>query len=105
MRSAQAEHSDRFVLVDADGDDEVARAVESGLTQSAVSDGELLTPRLVPSDAHGERWATAGTVLITGASGGLGGLLARHLVSAYGCASCCCSAAAARRTWARWTPR
>ncbi|MDG4810889.1 type I polyketide synthase [Micromonospora sp. WMMD1120] len=84
VRSAQAEHPDRFVLVDADGDDEVVRAVDSGLPQSAVAGGELLTPRLVPTDAGGDRWSTAGSVLITGASGALGGLLARHLVSAYG---------------------
>ncbi|MEK8169507.1 KR domain-containing protein [Streptomyces sp. M19] len=45
-----------------------------------LRDGEVTVPRLVrarePEDAATRDW---GTVLITGGTGGLGGLLARHL--------------------------
>ncbi|QFZ18939.1 type I polyketide synthase [Saccharothrix syringae] len=49
VRSAQAEHPDRFGLVDLDGDlpeREVAEALGQGEAQLAVRGGELLAPRL-----------------------------------------------------------
>ncbi|MET7370892.1 SDR family NAD(P)-dependent oxidoreductase, partial [Streptomyces sp. NPDC005566] len=91
VRSAQSEHPDRIVLVDVD-----PAAVEEGVDlallagvdepQVAIRDGVLLVPRLaravggeeaVPLDGDG-------TVLITGGTGTLGGLLARHLVTEQG---------------------
>ncbi|WP_417801295.1 type I polyketide synthase [Streptomyces sp. NRRL B-2790] len=92
VRSAVAEHPDRFALVDIDsvGQDAgpVAAALAAGATQLALRAGRLLTPRLsrtTPGDAEEgvPRW-DRGTVLITGGTGALGGLLARHLVERHG---------------------
>ncbi|MET9002900.1 SDR family NAD(P)-dependent oxidoreductase [Amycolatopsis sp. NPDC004169] len=90
VRSAQSEHPDRFVLLDVDTTENLAAwagtAAASGEPQLALRGGELHVPRLaraaVPQREH--RWNPDGTVLITGASGVLGGLLARHLVAAHG---------------------
>ncbi|MFF3229117.1 SDR family NAD(P)-dependent oxidoreductase, partial [Nocardia suismassiliense] len=90
-RSAQSEHPDRFVLVDVDDLDSpwqrvVAAAVAAGETQLVLRDGVAYVPRLtraVPDETAGPDWS-AGTVLITGATGTLGGLVARHLVRAHG---------------------
>ncbi|MFF7350987.1 SDR family NAD(P)-dependent oxidoreductase, partial [Streptomyces antimycoticus] len=105
VRSAQSEHPGRFVLVDLDGHPESADAlpgaVASGEPQCAVREGRARVPRLgrVASgagaaeaavtrpteapDAH-RRLDPEGTVLVTGATGTLGGLLARHLVTEHG---------------------
>nr|AXG22405.1 type I polyketide synthase [Nocardia argentinensis] len=90
-RSAQSEHPERFVLVDVDDPDSawqerVTAAVAAGENQIAVRRGATYAPRLVRAaagTAAGPDW-TAGTVLITGATGALGGLLARHLVYTHG---------------------
>ncbi|QBS39351.1 type I polyketide synthase [Nocardia sp. CS682] len=90
-RSAQSEHPERFVLVDVDDPDSawherVIAAVAAGENQIAVRRGAMYAPRLVRAQAGitaGPDW-TAGTVLITGATGALGGLLARHLVHTHG---------------------
>ncbi|WP_446678281.1 SDR family NAD(P)-dependent oxidoreductase, partial [Streptomyces scopuliridis] len=52
----------------------------------AVRGGELLTARLtrVPVPEERAAWDAEGTVLITGGTGGLGGVLARHLVAERG---------------------
>ncbi|RLK24966.1 acyl transferase domain-containing protein [Micromonospora sp. M71_S20] len=92
LRSAQAEHPDRFVLVDLDEArrpepgtvDLVARAVATGEPQLAVRDDRVLAPRLTPAvldPALAAELDPDGTVLLTGATGALGGLLARHLVA------------------------
>ncbi|MEU2794559.1 type I polyketide synthase [Streptomyces sp. NPDC007100] len=92
VRAAQSENPGRFVLVDTDGSDASARALAAaaagGEPQLALRDGTALVPRLarVPLDAP-ERPAgidPAGTVLVTGASGTLGALVARHLVAERG---------------------
>ncbi|MEU8046818.1 type I polyketide synthase [Micromonospora echinofusca] len=94
LRSAQAEHPDRLVLVDLDGAgrpqagtvDLVARAVATGEPQLAVRADGVLAPRLTPAaldPALGADLDPDGTVLVTGATGALGGLLARHLVTAH----------------------
>ncbi|MGV9267535.1 type I polyketide synthase [Kitasatospora sp. NPDC003701] len=91
VRSAQTENPDRFVLVDVDGHPESWRALPAALAagepQLALRAGGLLVPRL--AGAPRARQAVrepdpAGTVLLTGATGGLGRLLARHLVTRHG---------------------
>ncbi|MER6030050.1 SDR family NAD(P)-dependent oxidoreductase, partial [Streptomyces sp. NPDC001851] len=90
VRAAQSEHPGRFVLVDVDGGGEelLAAAVASGEPQVAVRGGELCVPRLTRAttagDGEGLRFDSDGTVLITGATGALGGVLARHLVTGHG---------------------
>ncbi|MEU4563540.1 type I polyketide synthase, partial [Actinoplanes sp. NPDC023936] len=84
IRTAQSEHPDRFVLVDGDAD--ALDLVDGSLPQLAVRAGEALEPQLARVTDRGERLQLTenGTVLITGGTGLLGGLLARHLVTAYG---------------------
>ncbi|MFI6173859.1 SDR family NAD(P)-dependent oxidoreductase [Nocardia sp. NPDC051052] len=86
VRSAQVEHPGRLVLVDMDGGaDRLAAAVASGETQIALHADDAFAPRLTPrvlSAADSRGWD--GTVLITGASGALGGLVAQHVVQSHG---------------------
>ncbi len=93
VRSAQGEHPDRFLLLDLDGADisrpVLAAALSCGEPQVAVRAQNLLVPRLarhrVSSKDAGRTVADPeGTVLITGGTGVLGGLVARHLVTEYG---------------------
>ncbi|MFB7124370.1 type I polyketide synthase [Kitasatospora sp. NPDC056273] len=90
LRSAQAEHPDRFVLVDLDGTADAAAvlpaALASGEPQLAVREGELFAPRLVRATPTADLRPLdpAGTVLVTGGTGTLGALLARHLVTEHG---------------------
>ena len=92
VRAAAAENPGRFVLADAD---EVAGAgelivagVSLGEPEFAVRGGQLRVPRLARAAAESAAAARGpdpdGTVLVTGASGALGGLVARHLVTARG---------------------
>ncbi|MFE7192685.1 type I polyketide synthase [Kitasatospora sp. NPDC057595] len=92
VRSAQSEHPGRFVLVDVEpgaGDVGVAvsAAVASGEPQVAVRGGRVLVPRLArvaAVESAAVPLAEGGTVLVTGASGTLGRLVARHLVAGHG---------------------
>jgi NADP-dependent 3-hydroxy acid dehydrogenase YdfG/acyl carrier protein len=92
VRSAQSENPERFVLVDLDGEEASWRALPAALAlgepQLALRHGAVRVPRLtrVGSDAVGPVRPVDphGTVLITGAGGVLGGLVARHLVSEHG---------------------
>ncbi|WP_406210732.1 SDR family NAD(P)-dependent oxidoreductase [Kitasatospora sp. NBC_01560] len=99
IRSAQSEHPGRFLLADLDGlaDSEqalpaaTAAAVAAGESQLAVRNGTALVPRLLPAAAAdpagtARPWegAAEGTVLITGGTGTLGALVARHLVTRHG---------------------
>ncbi|MDQ0841394.1 type I polyketide synthase [Streptomyces sp. V1I6] len=94
LRAAQTENPDRFVLVDLDGEDASYRALPAAVASTepelAVRGGAMYSPRLVRTSAEtassdtGRRIDPEGTVLITGASGGLAGLLARHLVAEHG---------------------
>jgi NAD(P)-dependent dehydrogenase (short-subunit alcohol dehydrogenase family)/acyl carrier protein len=90
LRSAHSEHPERFSLIDVDGSD-ASRAVLVGALLSeerelAIRQGSLYAPRLARMQAAQleERVALeldpGGTVLVTGGTGGLGALLARHLV-------------------------
>ncbi|MCT2585127.1 type I polyketide synthase [Actinophytocola gossypii] len=89
VRSAQAEHPGRIVLVDVDGDPESVAALPAALgagePQLAVRAGVVHTPRLTaaPTDTGRTAFGT-GTVLVTGGTGALGGLVARHLVAEHG---------------------
>ncbi|AXX32124.1 Malonyl CoA-acyl carrier protein transacylase [Actinosynnema pretiosum subsp. pretiosum] len=90
LRSAQSEQPGRFALVDHDGTAESWAALPSALgtgePQLALRAGEVLVPRLVaaePEPATAVAW-DAGTVLITGGTGALGALAARHLVREHG---------------------
>lgn len=87
VRSAQAENPGRFVLVRHDGelpDPLLAAALATGEPEVLVSGGELTAPRLTALPAGTGTPPVWGRVLITGGTGGLGGLLARHLVTRHG---------------------
>ncbi|MGW2329890.1 type I polyketide synthase [Streptomyces sp. NPDC001700] len=85
LRSAQSEHPGRFVLVDVDDPEDSGRAllaaVASGEPQLAVRHGALFRPRLVRCPPPPGRTSLTGTVVITGGTGALGRLVARHLVT------------------------
>ncbi|MFF8732399.1 SDR family NAD(P)-dependent oxidoreductase [Streptomyces sp. NPDC015171] len=94
VRAAQAENPDRVVLVDTDApqdDDEsvsalLTRALAAGEPQLALRGTTVRAPRLVRAApaAGPARWDPDGTVLVTGGTGSLGALLARHLVERHG---------------------
>ncbi|MFD8090320.1 type I polyketide synthase, partial [Streptomyces malaysiensis] len=92
LRTAQTETPGRFLLVDTDRHRESLRllpAVAAGVEpQVALRAGRAHTPRLtratpVAADAT-TPFGPDGTVLLTGASGRIGGLLARRLVHEHG---------------------
>ncbi|GLY44378.1 polyketide synthase [Amycolatopsis sp. NBRC 101858] len=90
VRSAQEENPDTFVLLDLDAestaDAVLPQVLATGEPQAAVRFGTVLVPRLVRTTAAAEPayFHPNGTVLVTGASGALGGTLARHLVREHG---------------------
>ncbi|MGW0811321.1 SDR family NAD(P)-dependent oxidoreductase, partial [Nonomuraea sp. NPDC002799] len=86
IRSTQNEHPDRFVLIDTDGTVPIPVALATGETQLAIRDGQVLIPRLAmtPDTPGALSLDPGGTVLITGGTGTLGGLVARHLVTTHG---------------------
>ncbi|MBL1108588.1 SDR family NAD(P)-dependent oxidoreductase [Streptomyces sp. 5-8] len=91
VRAAQAENPGRFLLIDSDSGTgtgtgpALATALASGEPEIAVRDGEVRVPRLARAKSGGPiSWDPDGTVLITGGTGGLGALIARHLVTEHG---------------------
>ncbi|WP_204032205.1 type I polyketide synthase, partial [Sinosporangium siamense] len=88
VRSAQSEHPERLGLLDIDGElseTGVTRALAaSGEPQVLTRGGDVLVPRLRRATAGGEMSLGGETVLVTGALGGLGRLVARHLVERHG---------------------
>ncbi|WP_049653971.1 polyketide synthase dehydratase domain-containing protein, partial [Kitasatospora sp. MY 5-36] len=91
VRTAQLEHPGRIVLVDTDGSavpaSLVADALASGEPHVAWRDGTAVVPRLARAEAPtgtGLVLDPVGTVLVTGGTGTLGGLVARHLVESHG---------------------
>ncbi|MFC3587092.1 SDR family NAD(P)-dependent oxidoreductase, partial [Streptantibioticus rubrisoli] len=86
VRSAESENPGRFGLLDLDGAEFVPALVSVPEPELAVRDGRVLAPRLARATAEGgqKSFAADGTVLITGASGELGGVFARHLVAEHG---------------------
>ncbi|MEU4510438.1 type I polyketide synthase [Nonomuraea wenchangensis] len=96
VRAAQEENPGRIILVDLDRADEPADGVRAALAtgepELAVRDGRPWVPRLTRA-GHADRasraaydtaWPVDGTTLITGGTGGLGALMARHLVAEHG---------------------
>ncbi|PZG14086.1 polyketide synthase [Micromonospora craterilacus] len=89
LRTVQSENPGRLTLIDVAGDKAVppavlAAAAASDEPQVALVGGDVLVPRLreggtaaTPAAA----WNPDGTVLITGATGALGRLVARHLLA------------------------
>ncbi|WP_345624877.1 polyketide synthase dehydratase domain-containing protein, partial [Streptomyces ziwulingensis] len=107
VRSVQLEQPGRVVLVGSDAGpdagpgagpgsdvgsgDRVVRSVVSGEGQVVWRAGRALVPRLVRAGGHadggvgvGRGLDPDGTVLVTGGTGTLGGLVARHLVAVHG---------------------
>ncbi|HEX8073762.1 MAG TPA: SDR family NAD(P)-dependent oxidoreductase, partial [Thermoleophilaceae bacterium] len=92
VRSAQAEHPGRFALVDLDAAPASIEALPAALAsdepQLALRDGALLAPRLERAPAATGADVRAldpdGTVLITGGTGGLAAIVARHLATHHG---------------------
>lgn len=89
LRTAQSEYPGRLTLVDVDDHPESMRrlplALATGEPQIAVHEGRLRVPRLaaVPGSTD-DGSLGGGTVLITGGTGSLGAMLARHLVDRHG---------------------
>ena len=108
VRSAQAENPGRLMLIDIDSEQSSLRMLPASLKcdepQVAIRGGLMFAPRLLRRDSGdvsaapamasepGDRQSKApstqleatGTVLITGGTGGLGALVARHLVTERG---------------------
>ena len=81
VRAAQSEHPGRFQLIDAAPED-TAAALSVDEPQVLVRGGEVLVGRLAPVEpGTADPAAWTGPVVITGGTGGLGGLLARHLAA------------------------
>ncbi|MEU2833554.1 SDR family NAD(P)-dependent oxidoreductase [Streptomyces lavendulae] len=90
VRSAISENPGRFGLVDLDGADAAAllpQAVGTGEPQLLLRGDAVLAARIARISDRAPAapvWAGEGAVLITGGTGGLGRLLARHLVTEHG---------------------
>ncbi|WP_344153043.1 type I polyketide synthase, partial [Streptomyces polychromogenes] len=91
VRSALVEHPGRFGLADVDRPEDLeplAAALGGDEPQLAVRDGAVRAARLTRAAAPAPQDAApgfgGGTVLVTGGTGTLGALVARHLVTAHG---------------------
>jgi acyl transferase domain-containing protein/acyl carrier protein len=97
LRSAQSEFPGLFQLLDLDGTEASYRALPDAVgstePQIVLRSGQIHVPRLAraapeSADAAGSSPLPAfgphGTVLVTGGTGGLGSLVARHLVHEHG---------------------
>jgi acyl transferase domain-containing protein len=93
IRSAQSEHPHRFALIDVDRAAASWKALEKAAVVAAdepqltIREGELSAPRMArvaPAPEAVMPFDPDGTVLITGGTGGLGALVARHLVERHG---------------------
>ncbi len=78
VRTAQSENPERIHLLD--GPDDVYYPVP----QAVVRDGVVRVPRFARVRPEGRADFGDGAVVVTGATGTLGGLVARHLVRAHG---------------------
>ncbi|MFI5783830.1 SDR family NAD(P)-dependent oxidoreductase, partial [Nocardia sp. NPDC051570] len=86
VRAAQAEHPGRIVALETSQPqalDEITAALATGEPELSSAVDGLRAPRLVRVPVSSAATPEWGTVLITGGTGGLGGLIARHLVVAH----------------------
>ena len=73
------------MLVDTDGTADLGAALATGQAELALKDGAMLVPRLTVASAGSRAsFDPDGTVLITGGTGALGAIVARHLAVASG---------------------
>ncbi|MEU6926760.1 type I polyketide synthase [Streptomyces sp. NPDC046631] len=94
VRSAVRENPGRFALIDVDGHPDSWSALPALLAapvpEAAVHRGTVYVPELVPvagaasKPRKGRTLDPEGTVLVTGGTGSLGMLVARHLVAVHG---------------------
>ncbi|MEU4154189.1 type I polyketide synthase [Streptomyces sp. NPDC026659] len=94
VRSAMRENPGRFALIDMDDHPDSWRVLPALLAtpapETAVRKGTAYVPKLARSAGPGERQRSRpaldpeGTVLVTGGTGSLGMLVARHLVTTHG---------------------
>nr|WP_308437002.1 SDR family NAD(P)-dependent oxidoreductase [Streptomyces finlayi] len=89
VRAAESENPGRFLLVDVEGGGElpVAEVLAAGESQVLVRGGVVQVGRLArlgSSVGVVESPLGGGTVLVTGGTGGLGSVVARHLVVRHG---------------------
>ncbi len=91
VRSAHSEHPGRFGVIDLDAGEISATTLTGALAlgepELAVRAGALRAPRFARLGSIPQPFAPHGTVLITGGTGGLGALVARHLASEHGAES------------------
>jgi polyene macrolide polyketide synthase len=87
VRVAQSEHPGSFGLLDLDDQRSslavLRQAVNAGEPQIVLRAGEILAGRLARAE-RGDHTVEYGKVLITGGTGGLGRIIARHLVTNHG---------------------
>ncbi len=92
VRSAQTEHPDRILLVDLDRDDSLGERLSEVIScaepELAIRQGSTHARRLArakgATQESPETFDPTGTILITGGTGGLGALVARHLAAEHG---------------------
>ncbi|WP_157251723.1 type I polyketide synthase [Nonomuraea typhae] len=100
VRTAQTEQPGRFVLADVpEGFSDWERVLGAGEPEVRFTDGKILVPRLARRAAEAATASASGnastpypdastwmngTVLVTGGTGGLGSLIARHVVDKHG---------------------
>ncbi|MEV6280269.1 type I polyketide synthase [Nocardia sp. NPDC051832] len=91
LRSAQTENPGRVVLVDTDDpegvEDLLSAVLATGESEVVIRASRMSAPRLAPAPetrSAAEVFGPEGTVLITGGTGALGAVLARHLVARHG---------------------
>ncbi len=91
LRSAKSEHPGRFALIDIDESDASRNDFHRGLSSEepelAIRNGSLYAPRLArlpAAEPAVPQFDRDGTVLVTGGTGGLGAVLARHLAGKHG---------------------
>nr|ACR50774.1 polyketide synthase [Streptomyces longisporoflavus] len=91
IRSAQNEHPHRITLIDTDNhpnsQQQLTHAIATGEPQLALRNGDMIVPRLArhtPTPGNTLTLNPHGTTLITGGTGTLGALTARHLVTTHG---------------------
>ncbi|MBP2329145.1 acyl transferase domain-containing protein [Kibdelosporangium banguiense] len=94
VRSASAEHPDRFLIADLDTEilpeGALAAAVAAAEPEIAIRGGAVFVPRLARASAapaEPEAPVVTGPVLVTGGTGVIGAAVAEHLVTTHGVTS------------------